>query len=273
MKTTSRRTRFATTIPRNVKRVSGRTSAERTPIAIRTTGVELTDDIRAYANRRMSTKLAKFAKHIERLTVRLEDVNGPRGGIDTQCRVKVVLAGLGPVVYEAIGREATDAIDLAATGTERAVRKTIRRAGASIPRVAARRMAEAPQVDELDNPPPRTRHGSFIGRRVGHARSNLEDALARPEKLRRDALVDTAAPEVSASDRRAGGPSTARRNSRRNDARATSMLEDSARARPSRKSTRRSANRSKRDSNLKRRQTRATTAPGARAARAQARDR
>jgi hypothetical protein len=49
---------------------------------------------------------------------------------------------------------------------------------------------------------------------------------------------------VSASDRRAGGHATARRNTLARAPRASAMLEDS-RTRPSRKSTRRSANRGK----------------------------
>ncbi len=118
---------------------------------------------------------------------------------------------------------------------------------------------------------PPSRSGSLIGRRVGQGRDQLEAALDRPEKRRRDEPIDTSRPGVSASDRRAGGGSTARRNSKRNSAGATAALEDSARDRPSRKSTRKSAGRSKRDSNLQRRQTRRTTSAKARASRSKTR--
>jgi hypothetical protein len=89
----------------------------------------------------------------------------------------------------------------------------------------------------------------------------------KPPKPRRDYPVDTAKPGVSATDRKAGGDSSAGRN--RSDAAAKNAayaLEDS-RTRPSRRSTRRSRNRQKPDSNLKRRQTRATTSPSERAQR------
>ncbi|CAN5724282.1 hypothetical protein BH11MYX4_BH11MYX4_65690 [soil metagenome] len=90
-----------------------------------------------------------------------------------------------------------------------------------------------------------------------------------PKRPRRDSPVDTAQPGVSATDRKAGGTSTAARNrSKRAGHKAGAALEDSAKARPSRKSTRKSANRSKRDSNLARRATRKTTSPKARARRA-----
>ena len=105
--------------------------------------------------------------------------------------------------------------------------------------------------------------GSFIGRRVGRARRNLEDALARPEKQRRDAYVDTAAPGQSETNRRAGGSSTARRNSKRSLAGMTATLEDS-RTTPSRKSGRRSANRAKSGTPLTARQKGRVSSPQAR---------
>jgi hypothetical protein len=84
----------------------------------------------------------------------------------------------------------------------------------------------------------------------------------KPRRPRRDQPIDTSKPGVSATDRKAGGESTAARNrSARAAKKATVALEDSKTDRPSRKSTRKSANRSKPDSNLKRRQTRKTAAP------------
>jgi len=105
---------------------------------------------------------------------------------------------------------------------------------------------------------------------------NVGSSPARSRTLpstpaRSDSLVDTAQQGVSASARKAGGGSTARRNTKHNLAGLTSALEDSAQDRPSRKSTRRSANRAKRDSNLNRRQARKVSAPKQRARRNQVR--
>lgn len=109
--------------------------------------------------------------------------------------------------------------------------------------------------------------GSVIGRRVGRGAANLEAALDRPEKRRRDQPVDTAAPGVSASDRKAGYGSTARRNTKARTTKATAALEDSSQDRPSRKSTRKSANRSKSGTGLARKALAASTSPSARASR------
>jgi hypothetical protein len=96
------------------------------------------------------------------------------------------------------------------------------------------------------------------------------DQPPRPPRRRRDRPVNTALPGVSATDRKAGGGSTAARNESSSAARkAPYQLEDS-RVQASRKSTRRGANRQKPDSQLRTRQTRVTTSPSQRAQRGRA---
>ena len=81
--------------------------------------------------------------------------------------------------------------------------------------------------------------------RYQEERSGPKKEKRRP-RPRRDFPVDTSKPGVSATDRRAGYGRTSRRNfSERSAANAPYALEDSATGRPSRKSTRKSANRAK----------------------------
>jgi hypothetical protein len=72
-------------------------------------------------------KLGKFASSIERVSVRLKDVNGPRGGVDQLCRIKVVLSGLPSIVLQSQAGSLRDAINGALTGAERAVRRRVQR--------------------------------------------------------------------------------------------------------------------------------------------------
>jgi hypothetical protein len=95
----------------------------------------------------------------------------------------------------------------------------------------------------------------------------------QPKPPRRDARVDTAQPGVSASDRKAGGDSTAERNRSKRAARKGGAALEDSKTEPSRKSTRKSKGRAKRTANLERRQTRRTRSPAARAARARAKQR
>ena len=94
---------------------------------IHTAGVTLSDHERALTRRKLGLKLGKFLPAIERVSVRVADVNGPRGGVDQTCRVKVVLSGLPSVVVENQAASRNAAIDGALVGAERAVRRTLRR--------------------------------------------------------------------------------------------------------------------------------------------------
>jgi len=111
--------------PKPEKRSGGRSLP--TPAHVRVTGVDLSADDREYIRRKLGMKLGKFALSIERVTVRLRDVNGPRGGVDHQCRVKVVLSGLPSVVVEVRNESMQGAIDAAMTAAARSVRKALQR--------------------------------------------------------------------------------------------------------------------------------------------------
>jgi hypothetical protein len=123
----ARRAPFADSLAKSSKRDLGRAEARSTPAHIRVFGVEFEDDDRTYIRRKVGMKLGKFASSIERVSVRVEDVNGPRGGIDHACRVKVVLSELPSVTYTAQDVSAVAAIDRALAGSERAVRRALGR--------------------------------------------------------------------------------------------------------------------------------------------------
>jgi transcription elongation GreA/GreB family factor len=60
-------------------------------ITLKTKGVTPRARLRRFVNRRIETSVGRFARRIRRVAVWLEDVNGPRGGIDTRCRIEVCL--------------------------------------------------------------------------------------------------------------------------------------------------------------------------------------
>ena len=130
-------------VPRPVKRTAGAAAARLTPANIRVNGVSLDEDDRAYIRRRLGEKLGKYASSIERVTVRVRDVNGPRGGIDLLCRVKVVLSGLPSVAVEQQSALLKPALTRALTGVERAVRQTVQRRRMRPIRSAARHVGRA----------------------------------------------------------------------------------------------------------------------------------
>lgn len=97
------------------------------PVYIRATAEGVDPDDRQYIRHKLATRLGKFARSIERVSVRIEDVNGPRGGVDQSCRIKVVLRGLPSVVFESRDAALKAATDRALSGVERAVRRAVQR--------------------------------------------------------------------------------------------------------------------------------------------------
>lgn len=97
------------------------------PVHIRATQDSFGPRRRDYVRRKLAAKLGKFADSIERISVRLTDVNGPRGGVDQLCRIKVVLRALPSVVFESRDASLNAAIDACLSGTQRAVRRATQR--------------------------------------------------------------------------------------------------------------------------------------------------
>ena len=250
---------FAKTNPKPTKRDLGRTVATTTPIAIRS-GISLPSGFEAVVRKRLATHLGHVATLIERGTVRFEDLNGPKGGVDTICRIKLVISGRPSLQVEKRGTSAGEALAFALQALKTTVARTTSKHKFSAGRRGGARAAGRVPAAMVDD-------GSLIGRRVGRGKDAVERALARPEKTKRDAYVDTAATGVSATAKKAGGGATARRNTRAKPSGATVTLEDS-RTRPSRKSTRKSANRGKPSQGKERTAVARTTSPRAKAQRA-----
>ncbi len=122
-----KRAPFQDRLPKSLKRESGRADAPGVPAHIRVTGIDVDDDDRMYIQRKLGMKFGKFATSIERVSVRVEDVNGPRGGVDQVCRIKVALTGLPSVVFEGRNASLAAAIDAALAGAERGVRRSLQR--------------------------------------------------------------------------------------------------------------------------------------------------
>lgn len=81
----------------------------------------LTEALRGHIKRRLGFALSARDGHIQRVKVRLTDINGPRGGVDKNCHIQVVLARLPDVVIEDTEADLYIAIDRAADRAGRTV--------------------------------------------------------------------------------------------------------------------------------------------------------
>lgn len=96
-------------------------------IDIQTRGFTLTEGLRNYCERRMRFALGPGSSRLSAVSVRLADVNGPRGGVDKRVMIKATLPGVPPMV---VGHDEPDiyvAIDRAAGRISRALSHKLRR--------------------------------------------------------------------------------------------------------------------------------------------------
>jgi ribosome-associated translation inhibitor RaiA len=96
-------------------------------IDIRCRSFPPTAGLRARIQRRASFALDRFADRVTRVTVRLSDANGPRGGADKTCAVEVVLRGATPVRASDTAPDAYAAIDRALHRAAQSVARTVER--------------------------------------------------------------------------------------------------------------------------------------------------
>jgi len=95
-------------------------------IEIQARNFSLTRAMRVYIERRMGFALNRCYRHVNRILVRLYDINGPRGGNDKSCHLEVFLPGQA-VVVEDTEADLYVAINRASSRAGRTVMRQLRR--------------------------------------------------------------------------------------------------------------------------------------------------
>lgn len=97
-------------------------------IEIQARGFALTQGLRAHVDRRLQFALSRFQDRLGRITVHLSDVNGPRGGVDKLCQLRLCVQGLPQIVVKDTEADLYIAVDRAAERAGRLLRCQLRRA-------------------------------------------------------------------------------------------------------------------------------------------------
>lgn len=90
-------------------------------INIQARNFALSDEVTRFVERRLRFALGRLDEKILHVTVRLSDINGPRGGIDKHCHLHVALKQVPDVVIEDTEADVFVAVTRAADRAGRAV--------------------------------------------------------------------------------------------------------------------------------------------------------
>jgi len=99
-------------------------------VDIRVHDIDCTDALRQHLERRLRFALGRFDGRVLRVTARLADVNGPRGGADKRCQLRALLRPAAQVVVDDTDADLYAAIDRATERMGRAVTRAVQRARA-----------------------------------------------------------------------------------------------------------------------------------------------
>ena len=137
-------------------------------IDIQARNFSLTDAMRNHAERRLQFALTRSDSHIRCVVLRLSDINGPRGGADKRCHLKVILNGLTDVIVEDIQADLYLAIDRATDRAGRTVARKIDRHQCMIKKNSALEplIATTDPVSPLDREAP----ADFVDLRTSNSR-------------------------------------------------------------------------------------------------------
>ena len=96
-------------------------------IEIRGRDFPFTEALADHARRRLAFAFSRFSASVRRVVLRLEDLNGPRGGEDMMCRIVLQLSQGGTVMTEDRGADAYAVITRAADRSGRRLARLLGR--------------------------------------------------------------------------------------------------------------------------------------------------
>lgn len=117
-------------------------------LELRVSNLQSSDSLEAHVVRKLDFAARGFAGRVERVLVRLTDMNGPKGGIDKRCRMAAKLAGIPSIIVEATDDDAYVAVTRAAARLHERIARAISKQGwAAIARLDLRRHRHEPEPE------------------------------------------------------------------------------------------------------------------------------
>jgi putative sigma-54 modulation protein len=98
-----------------------------TKIELRGSNLPISEALREHLTRKLDFVLRRLGEHVDRIIVRIVDINGPKGGLDKRCRIIARLSPAGIVVVEATDADSYVAVSHAATRMEERIARAVTR--------------------------------------------------------------------------------------------------------------------------------------------------
>jgi putative sigma-54 modulation protein len=78
-------------------------------------------DLSAYVHRSLNFAIDRFADRVQKVRVRIADLNGSKGGVDKQVRLIATVKNIGSIVVEGVSNDAYSACDIVAQKLKKVV--------------------------------------------------------------------------------------------------------------------------------------------------------
>lgn len=88
-------------------------------------GYSHANELNSFVERRLQFALARFSGRIRSTIVRFQDLNGPRGGVDQECRISIYTYGGTQIVITERSSDVFEAVSRAADRAGRAVGRQV----------------------------------------------------------------------------------------------------------------------------------------------------
>jgi ribosome-associated translation inhibitor RaiA len=105
-------------------------------LSIRTRHLTLTPETHEEIRSRIYHAFGRISPWVRAVDVTLADTNGPKGGADKQCRLRVRGRGISGVVIEHVGVETVATVSLAAERAEQVILRNVARRRSFAPLLA-----------------------------------------------------------------------------------------------------------------------------------------
>ncbi|RKH05994.1 ribosome-associated translation inhibitor RaiA [Corallococcus sp. CA053C] len=97
-------------------------------VLLRGVHLGLTDNLKAYVDEHLVAHIERFAEdEASEIDIALVDINGPKGGVDKECRVTVRMPGMEAVHVTETAETLFQAIDATRDRLEKAIKRAVER--------------------------------------------------------------------------------------------------------------------------------------------------